>query len=85
MYEREGVDPLTASRAQVGVYVRELTERPSRRGANGVSLDSRSGPANATIAQRLVPVRPFYDHLMAETRGIHRNGDARSWGAPPCG
>ncbi|MFD9669245.1 hypothetical protein ACFWAY_48120 [Rhodococcus sp. NPDC059968] len=43
MYEREGVDPLTASRAHVGVYVRELTNRPIRRGANGVSLDSGSG------------------------------------------
>ncbi|QZS52593.1 tyrosine-type recombinase/integrase [Rhodococcus opacus] len=66
MCEREGVDPLTASRAHVGVYVRELTERPSRRGANVVSLDSGSGLANATIQQRLVPVRLFYDHLMEE-------------------
>ncbi|MGV9864080.1 tyrosine-type recombinase/integrase [Rhodococcus koreensis] len=64
--EREGVDPLTASRAHVGVYVRELTDRPSRRGANVVSLDSGSGLANATIQQRLVPVRLFYDHLMEE-------------------
>ncbi|WKN60166.1 integrase [Rhodococcus opacus] len=64
MCEREGVDPLTASRAHVGVYVRELTDRPSRRGANVVSLDSGSGLANATIQQRLVPVRLFYDHLM---------------------
>ncbi|ELB92285.1 MULTISPECIES: tyrosine-type recombinase/integrase [unclassified Rhodococcus (in: high G+C Gram-positive bacteria)] len=66
MCEREGVDPLTASRAHVGVDVRELTERPSRRGANVVSLDSGSGLANATIQQRLVPVRLFYDHLMEE-------------------
>ncbi|MFE5706909.1 tyrosine-type recombinase/integrase [Rhodococcus koreensis] len=66
MCEREGVDPLTASRAHVGVYVRELTDRPSRRGANVVSLDSGSGLANATIQQRLVPVRLFYDHLMEE-------------------
>lgn len=66
MCEREDVDPLTASRAHVGVYVRELTDRPSRRGANVVSLDSGSGLANATIQQRLVPVRLFYDHLMEE-------------------
>lgn len=63
---REGVDPLTASRAHVGVYVRELTELRSRRGANVVALDSGSGLANATIQQRLVPVRLFYDHLMEE-------------------
>ena len=64
MCEREGVDPVTASRAHVAVYVRELTERPSRRGVNVVSIDSGSGLANATIEQRLVPVRLFYDHLM---------------------
>jgi integrase len=46
--------------------VRELTERPSHRGANVVSLDSGSGLANATIQQRLVPVRLFYDFLMEE-------------------
>jgi len=66
MCEREGVDPLTASRAHVAVYVRELTERPSRRGANVVSIDSGSGLANATIQQRLVPVRLFYDFLVEE-------------------
>jgi hypothetical protein len=31
-----------------------------------VSIDSGSGLANATIQQRLVPVRLFYDHLMEE-------------------
>jgi len=66
MCEREDVDPLTASRAHIAVYVRELTERASRRGANVVSIDSGSGLANATIQQRLVPVRLFYDFLMEE-------------------
>jgi site-specific recombinase XerD len=66
MCDREGIDPLTANRAHVAVYVRELTERPSRRGANVVSLDSGSGLANATIQQRLVPVRLFYDFLIEE-------------------
>ena len=31
-----------------------------------VSIDSGSGLANATIQQRLVPVRLFYDFLMEE-------------------
>lgn len=66
MCEREGVDPVTASRAHIAIYVRELAERPSRRGANVVSIDSGAGLANATIQQRLVPVRLFYDHLMEE-------------------
>jgi integrase/recombinase XerD len=48
------------------VSVRELTSRPSRHGANVVSMDSRAGLSNATIQQRLVPVRLFYDHLIEE-------------------
>ncbi len=64
--ERAGVDPLTAGRAHVGVYVRELAGRPSRRGGNVVSIDSGSGLSNATIQQRIVPVRLFYDHLVEE-------------------
>ena len=92
MCEREGVDPVTPSRAHVGVYVRELTERPSRRGANVVSLDSGSGLANATVTQRMVPVRLFYDHLMKEglpesnpvgrgrfTPGRRGGGHQRGW------
>jgi integrase/recombinase XerD len=64
--ERDGVDPLAANKADVARFVRELTERPSRRGPNVVSIDSGSGLANATIQQRIVPVRLFYDHLMEE-------------------
>jgi len=64
--EREGIDPLTATRAHVAVFVRELTSRPSRRGPNVVALDSGAGLANATLQQRLVPVRLFYDFLVEE-------------------
>jgi site-specific recombinase XerD len=64
--ERDGVDPVHASRAHIAGYVRELSERPHRRGANVVSIDSGSGLANATLQQRLVPVRLFYDFLMEE-------------------
>jgi site-specific recombinase XerD len=66
MCDREGVDPVAANRAHVAVYVRELTERSHRRGANVVSMESGAGLANATIQQRLVPVRLFYDYLMEE-------------------
>ena len=48
------------------MFVRELTSRPSRRGPNVVSIDSGAGLSNATIQQRLVPVRLFYDHLIEE-------------------
>src|SRR6266487_3912726 len=66
MCEREGVDPVTAGKAHVAMYVRELTNRPSLRGANVVSIDSGAGLANATLQQRLVPVRLFYDFLVEE-------------------
>lgn len=71
MCERVGVDPLTASRADVALYVRELTRRPGRLGVNVVSIESGSGLANATVQQRLVPVRLFYDFLMEE--GLRRS------------
>ena len=54
--ERDGIDPLTANRSQVAAFVRELTSRPSRGGANVFALDSGFGLANATLQQRLVPV-----------------------------
>jgi integrase/recombinase XerD len=64
--ERAGVDPITASRAQVASYVRELMSPPGRRGPNVVSFDSGAGLANATLRQRLVAVRLFYDYLVEE-------------------
>ena len=64
--EREGVDPMVANRAQVALFVRELRTRPSHPGANVVALDSGSALTNATLQQRLVPVRLFYDFLIEE-------------------
>jgi site-specific recombinase XerD len=64
--ERDGIDPLDASRVQIAGFVRELTSRPNRRGGNVVALDSGVGLANATLQQRLVPVRLFYDFLVEE-------------------
>lgn len=64
--ERAGVDPVVATRAHVASFVHELTSRPSRRGPNVVSFDSGVGLANATLQQRLVAVRLFYDYLVEE-------------------
>jgi site-specific recombinase XerD len=66
MCEREEADPLTVDRAHIARFVREMTERPSRGGANVVSIDSGAGLSNATLQQRLVPVRLFYDFLVEE-------------------
>jgi integrase/recombinase XerD len=63
---REGIDPLSAGRAEVARYVCDLARRPHPRGARVVSLDSGVGLANATLQQRLVIVRLFYDYLMEE-------------------
>ncbi len=64
--ERSGSDPVTASRADVAGFVRELRTRPSRGGGNVIALDSGAGLSNATLQQRLVPVRLFYDYLVEE-------------------
>src|SRR5438105_2349766 len=66
--DRDGVDPLTAERAEIARYVRDLTQRPSHRGPNIVAFESGVGLANATLQQRLVAVRLFYDHLVEEGR-----------------
>lgn len=71
--DRNGVDPLAATRADIAGYVHELRDRRSRRGGNVVVLDSGSGLANATIQQRLVLVRLFYDYLVVDD---HPYGDA---------
>jgi hypothetical protein len=75
--ERDGIDPVAATRAQVGVFIRELTSRPSRRGPNVLALDSGAGLSNATLQQRLVPVRLFYDFLMEE--GLRESNPGRPW------
>ncbi|MFQ3560177.1 hypothetical protein QZN11_25720 [Streptomyces gramineus] len=64
--ERDDVDPMTAGRLNVAAFVKDLSTRPSRRGANVVVLDSGAGLANATLQQRLVPVRLVYDYLIEE-------------------
>lgn len=64
--ERDGIDPVTANRLHVATFVKDLSTRPSRRGSNVVALDFGAGLANATLQQRLVPVRLFYDYLIEE-------------------
>jgi integrase/recombinase XerD len=63
---REEIDPLNAGRAEIARYVRDLFERPSARGTTIISIDSGAGVANATLQQRLVVVRLFYDYLIEE-------------------
>jgi integrase/recombinase XerD len=68
---REAIDPITARRPDIARYVRDLSSRPSPRGSNVVALDSGVGLANATLQQRLVAVRLFYDYLIEERKREH--------------
>jgi integrase/recombinase XerD len=65
---QEGIDPVTANRVEIARYVRDLARRPNPRGATIVAIESGVGLANATLQQRLVVVRLFYDHLIEEGR-----------------
>ena len=58
--------PETATRAHIAAYVHDLSTRPHRQGPNVIHLVSGTGLANATIQQRLVAVRLFYDYLVEE-------------------
>jgi site-specific recombinase XerD len=64
--ESSGSDPVTATRVDIAGFVRELRTRPGRSGGNVIVLDSGAGLSNATMQQRLVPVRLFYDYLVEE-------------------
>jgi integrase/recombinase XerD len=64
--ERAGVGVETAGRAEIAGYVRDLRERPDRRGANVISLSSGIGLSNATVQLRVTVVRLFYDFLVEE-------------------
>jgi integrase/recombinase XerD len=76
--ERADVDVLAAGRAEIAGYVADLRQRPSRRGANVVALDSGAGLANATLQLRVTVVRLFYDFLVEE-RVRDRNPVARGY------
>lgn len=65
-----GVDPVRASRADVAVFVRVLTSRPSRHGVNVVSIDPGSGLANATLQRMLVGI-PLTDDERAAVDNAH--------------
>lgn len=64
--EAVSVDVVAAGRAEIARYVRDLRERPGRRGENVIAFDSGAGLANATLQLRVTVVRLFYDFLVEE-------------------
>jgi len=80
-----GIDVVSAGRAEIARYVRDLRERPGGHGTNVIALDSGAGLSIATLQLRVTVVRLFYDFLVAEGicdrspvgRG-HRSADGRA-------
>lgn len=60
------VDPLTAGRGDIAVYVGDLRNRKGPLGDKVLSIGSGAGLSNATMQQRLTAVRLFFDHLMED-------------------
>lgn len=80
--DRARLDPREVKRGGVASYVRELMTRPHRNGVNVVSMDSGAGMSNATLQQRLVPVRLFFDFLVARHEALFDRAeveDLRRW------
>src|SRR5713226_2659478 len=55
-------DPLLLQADVIAAWIGDLHERPNSRAANIVHLDSRVGLSNATIQQRIVAARSFYEY-----------------------
>lgn len=64
--QRREITAEIATREHLSWYVHDLTSRPNPRGTNVRVLDSGFGLANATLQQRLVAIRLWYDYLMEE-------------------
>jgi integrase/recombinase XerD len=64
--QRQRVDVEQAGRPEIAGYMRDLRERPGRRGANVIALSSGIGLSNATLQLRVTVVRLFYDFLVEE-------------------
>jgi integrase/recombinase XerD len=81
-----GVEPLTARPDVVAAWIGDMHQRPNPRSATLVDLDSGSGLSNATIQQRVVAVRSFYQFLVEDTlreRNPVRRGQSGRGGRRP--
>jgi site-specific recombinase XerD len=61
-----GTDPLVAGLDVVAAWIGDMLSRPNPRGAVLIHLDSGAGLANATVQQRIVAVRSFYEFLVED-------------------
>jgi len=58
----EGTDPVLAGADTVAAWIWDMLDRPRRRSAK--ALHPETGLANATVQQRVVAVRSFYEYLV---------------------
>ena len=76
--QQQGIEPETATKEHISLYVHDLALRPNPRGANIRTLDSGVGLANATLQQYLTAIRLWYDYLIEEgVRQINPVGRGR--------
>ncbi|WP_411132597.1 tyrosine-type recombinase/integrase [Streptomyces sp. 030-HV] len=65
--EAQGTDPLLARADTVAAWIRDMLDRPPRQRSRSLPLPrTETGLANATIQQRLVAVRSFYEYLVED-------------------
>lgn len=81
-----GTDPLVAGLDVVAAWIGDMLSRQNPRGAVLVHLDSGAGLANATVQQRIVAVRSFYEFLVEDSpreRNPVRRGQSGRRGKRP--
>jgi hypothetical protein len=61
-----GADPLTVPADLVAGWIGDLHQRPNQRSTTPGHGDSSEGLAKATIQQRVVAVRSFYEFLVED-------------------
>lgn len=83
-----GVDPLTLRPDVVAAWIGDLHARPNPFRMKLRHLDSRAGLSSATIQQRIIAVRSFYEHLVEDglrERNPVRRGESGRRGGPSNG
>lgn len=81
-----GVEPLSIRSDVVAAWIGDMYERPNPRSSKFVHLSSGAGLANATIQQRVIAVRSFYEFLVEDglrERNPVRRGQSGRRGRKP--
>ncbi|MFE9508645.1 tyrosine-type recombinase/integrase [Streptomyces anthocyanicus] len=81
----EGTDPVLAGADTVAAWIGDMLDRPRQRSAK-TPLQPGTGLANATVQQRVVAVRSFYEYLVEDglrERNPVRRGQSSRRGRRP--